>query len=111
MLVARALVVEDLLRVRAVDTTAPRLVLHFVVATLFALGHARPARRRAVVGHWSIALALCFAGVRTSIATIGLVSRGGRGGEGPLERLLDQLVVARATSLTSSPRSRSSRST
>ena len=101
VLVARALVVEDLLRVRAVDTTAPRLVLHYVVALLFTwvvlglLGHA----------HWVIVvgtLALCFGGVRTSIATIGLVNRGFRGSEGPLERLLDQLVV-RARSMTAEP--------
>jgi serine phosphatase RsbU (regulator of sigma subunit) len=99
VLVARALVVEDLLRVRAIDTTVPRLVLHFSMATLFTwivllmLGHV----------HWlvaAVALALCFAGVRTSIAVVALVNRGGRSDEGPLERLLDQLVV-RARSLTS----------
>lgn len=101
VLVARALVVEDLLRVRAIDTTAPQLVLHFSVAVLFAwvtLG---------VLGHatwWGtgIALAMCFLGVRTTIATVGLVNRGARAGEGPLERLLDQLVV-RARTLTSEP--------
>jgi len=101
ILVARALVVEDLLRVRAVDTTAPKLVMHFTAATLFAwvtLG---------IVGRISwwmtaIVLALCFAGVRTTVATLGLINRGARGGEGPLERLLDQLVV-RARGLTSEP--------
>ncbi|MBV8760329.1 MAG: SpoIIE family protein phosphatase [Deltaproteobacteria bacterium] len=101
VLVARALVVEDLLRVRAIDTTAPQLVLHFTVAVLFGwlmLG---------VLGHvtwWGmgIALSLSYLGVRTTIATVGLINRGARGGEGPLERLLDQLVV-RARALTSEP--------
>lgn len=101
VLVARALVVEDLLRVRAIDTTAPRLVLHYVVAlflTWVVLG---------LLGHvyWLVivvTLSICFIGVRVSIATIGLVNRGGRGGEGPLERLLDQLVI-RARTMTSEP--------
>jgi serine phosphatase RsbU (regulator of sigma subunit) len=101
VLVTRALVVEDVLRVRAIDTTAPRLVMHFVVALLLTW---------VVLGmlgqiYWPylvLTLAICFVGVRVSIATIGLVNRGGRGGEGPLERLLDQLVV-RARTLTSEP--------
>jgi serine phosphatase RsbU (regulator of sigma subunit) len=101
VLIGRALVVEDVLRVRAVDTTLPRLMLHFVVATLLAwvalglLGQVR----------WPIAvggLALCFVAVRASIATYGLVNRDRRGGEGPLDRLLDQLVV-RSRTHTSEP--------
>ncbi len=101
VLVARALVVEDLLRVRAIDTTAPRLVLHFSVAVMFAwvtLG----VLGRATWWGTGIALAMCFLGVRTIIATVGLVNRGARGSEGPLERLLDQLVL-RARSLTGEP--------
>lgn len=101
VLVARALVVEDLLRVRAIDTTAPRLVLHFSVAVLFAwvtLG----VLGRATWWGTGIALAMCFLGVRTIIATVGLVNRGARGSEGPLERLLDQLVL-RARTLTGEP--------
>src|ERR1041384_2557221 len=34
LMVVRALIVEDLLRVRAVDTTAPLLVLYFATGTL-----------------------------------------------------------------------------
>ncbi|HWO27025.1 MAG TPA: PP2C family protein-serine/threonine phosphatase [Kofleriaceae bacterium] len=102
LLVVRALVVEDLLRVRAVDTTAPRLVVHFAAAALLAwlalteLGPRAPA--------WSVAvgIGLAFAGVRAAIAMFDLVTRGGRGGEGPLDRLLAQLVT-RARALTQPP--------
>lgn len=99
LLVVRALVVEDLLRVRAVDTGAPLLVAHFAAAVLLGwsvlalLGPERP--------WWltMLTLLLVFAAVRAVVATIGLVNRGGRPGEGPLERLLDQLVT-RARTMT-----------
>jgi serine phosphatase RsbU (regulator of sigma subunit) len=102
LLVVRALVVEDLLRVRAIDTTAPRLVVHFAAAALLAwlsltqLGPRAPA--------WAVAVGLGFAlaGVRAAIAMFGLVTRGGRGREGPLDRLLAQLVT-RARALTQPP--------
>src|SRR5205085_8250322 len=45
----------------------------------------------------AISLLMVFASVRASVATIGLVNRGGRPGEGPLERLLDQLVTRSRT--------------
>lgn len=92
LLVVRALIVEDLLRVRAVDTAAPLSVVYFAAGALLAwtalaaLGAAMP---------WpltALALVMCFAAVRVSVATVGLVSRGARGGEGPLDRLLAQLV-------------------
>lgn len=97
LLVVRALVVEDLLRVRAVDTSAPLLIAHFAAAVLLGwvvltmLGEGSP--------WWivTIALLLVFAAVRASVATIGLVNRGGRPGEGPLERLLEQLVTRART--------------
>lgn len=92
LLIIRALVVEDLLRVRAIDTTAPRLVLHLALAILLgwiALGIAATPTWWGVV----LALALSFAGVRVTIATVGLVNRGGRSAHGPLDRLLAQLVV------------------
>lgn len=97
LLVVRALVVEDLLRVRAVDTSAPLLVAHFAAAVLLGwvvlamLGEGSP--------WWlvTIALLLVFGAVRASVATIGLVNRGGRAGEGPLERLLEQLVTRART--------------
>src|SRR5262249_45648321 len=40
----------------------------------------------------ALALVMCFAAVRVSVATVGLVSSGARGREGPLDRLLAQLV-------------------
>lgn len=93
LLVVRALVVEDLLRVRAVDTNAPLLVGHLAAAILLGwvvlvlLGHRAP--------WWmtTLSLLVAFGGVRAAVAVISLVNRGGRPGEGPLERLLDQLVT------------------
>ena len=92
LLVVRALVVEDLLRVRAVDTRAPMLVAHLAVALL--LGWVVSAQLGEVP--WLVrALVLCFVliSVRASIVTIALVLRRGHGGEGPLERLLAQLTT------------------
>jgi serine phosphatase RsbU (regulator of sigma subunit) len=99
LLFVRALVVDDLLRVRAVDTGAPLLVVYFVASAvlgwiaLAVLGAPLP---------WPItafSLVLSFAAVRLSVATVGLVSRSARGGAGPLDRLLDQLV-GRARAMT-----------
>ncbi len=92
LLIVRALVFEDLLRVRAVDTTAPLLVVFFASAiflgwiVLSLLGSSPP--------WWvvTVALVMTFGAVRASVATISLVQRGGRLGDGPLERLLAQLV-------------------
>jgi serine phosphatase RsbU (regulator of sigma subunit) len=91
LLVVRALIVEDLLRVRAVDTTAPLLVLHFAGAA--ALGWV--CLLLIPDAPWwgaSAILALCFIGVRNTISTFALIDRGARGGEGPLERLIAQFV-------------------
>ncbi|HMG56148.1 MAG TPA: PP2C family protein-serine/threonine phosphatase, partial [Kofleriaceae bacterium] len=102
LLVVRALIVEDLLRVRAVDTTAPQLVLYFATGVL--LAWVALAELAAPVP-WPLtaaALILCFAAVRVSVASIALVARGARGGEGPLDRLLAQLV-GRARGLASPP--------
>jgi serine phosphatase RsbU (regulator of sigma subunit) len=102
LLVVRALVVEDLLRVRAVDTAAPLLIVYFTTATLLAwlalteLGAPLP---------WpltTLAVVLCFVAVRVAVAAISLVSRGARGGKGPLDRLLAQLV-GRARAMTAPP--------
>ncbi len=97
LLVVRALVVEDLLRVRAIQTGAPLLIAHLAAAILLGwvvlvlLGPSTP--------WWvvAIALLLVFGAVRASVATVSLVNRGGRPGEGPLERLLDQLVTRART--------------
>lgn len=102
LLVVRALVVEDLLRVRALDTTAPLVVVHLATAILLAWGVLT------LLGPspwWvtAIGLGLCFGGTRASIATIGMiVNRRERGGEGPLDRLLAQLV-SRARTMTTAP--------
>jgi serine phosphatase RsbU (regulator of sigma subunit) len=102
LLVVRALVVEDLLRVRAVDTAAPLLIVYFATGALLAwvalteLGGPLP---------WTLtamAVVVCFAAVRVAIATISLVNQGARGGAGPLDRLLAQLV-SRARVLTAAP--------
>ena len=92
LLVVRALVVEDLLRVRAVDTRAPMLVAHFAAALLLGwvvivqLGDAPWLVRVLVIG-------FVLLSVRASVVTISLVNRRGHGGEGPLERLLAQLMT------------------
>jgi len=99
LLVLRALVVEDLLRVRAVDTTAPLLVLHFAGAIF--LGWVCLAQIPPPVPWWgaTAALALCFIGVRNVIVTFALIDRGARGGGGALDRLLGQFVT-RARAMT-----------
>ena len=101
LLIVRALVFEDLLRVRAVDTTAPLLVVFFA-ASIF-LGWI-VLQLMGSPPWWVVTLALVmtFGGVRASVATISLVQRGGRLGEGPLERLLAQLV-GRARTETAAP--------
>lgn len=102
LLVVRALVVEDLLRVRAVDTAAPLLVAHAAAAIL--LGWVVLEQLGPTTPWWGTALALCvcFVGARATITAIGLINRGGRSGEGPLERLLAQLV-GRARALIDAP--------
>jgi serine phosphatase RsbU (regulator of sigma subunit) len=102
LLVVRALVVEDLLRVRAIDTTAPLLVLYFATGVLLAWVALVELAAPVPWPLTGLALILCFAAVRVSIATIALVTRGARSVEGPLDRLLAQLV-GRARGLTSSP--------
>lgn len=103
VLLARALVVEDLLRVRAIDNTMPQLVLHLAGAIL--LGWV--ALELVSGGHvvWWLAalvLVLSFASVRVIVATFGLINRGARERASTLDRLLGQLV-ARARPLESEP--------
>ncbi|HEY0479839.1 MAG TPA: hypothetical protein VGD37_20110, partial [Kofleriaceae bacterium] len=102
LLVVRALVVEDLLRVRAVDTTAPLLVLYFATGALLAWVALAALAAPIPWPLTALALILCFAAVRVSVATIGLVARGAREGDGPLDRLLAQLV-GRARGLSAAP--------
>jgi serine phosphatase RsbU (regulator of sigma subunit) len=102
LLLVRALVAEELLRVRAVDTTPPLLVVYFAAGallgwlTLIVLGAPLP---------WpltTLTLVMGLLAVRVSIATIGLVTRGARGATGSLDRLLTQLID-RAAMLTEPP--------
>src|SRR5213078_2609799 len=87
LLVVRALIVEDLLRVRAVDTAAPLLVVHFAGGTLLGwvtlslLPHDAP--------WWMLATVILISliGVRLVVTTFALIDRGARHGGGPLERL------------------------
>src|SRR5580704_7312925 len=102
VVVVRALLFEDLLRVRAVDTTAPQLLLHLALAIL--LGWIALVLLGTHTLWWGAAavLALVFASVRVLVAVIGLVVRGARGGESTLDCLLGQLVT-RARGLRGEP--------
>jgi serine phosphatase RsbU (regulator of sigma subunit) len=103
VLVARALVVEDLLRVRAVDTLAPRFVLHLAGAIL--LGWVVLGLLDSTTTPWwllAIVLVISFISVRIALAVLGLINRGGRHAESTLDRLLYQLV-ARARPLEREP--------
>src|SRR5206468_9765054 len=102
LLVVRALVVEDLLRVRAVDTTAPLLVAHYIGALL--LGWVALDELPRGVPWWicAVVLVISFIGIRMTLTMFKLISRGARGREGPLERLVAQLV-GRARALTAPP--------
>jgi sigma-B regulation protein RsbU (phosphoserine phosphatase) len=106
LLVVRALVVEDLLRVRAVDTTAPVLVLYFAAGALLAwVALAVLATSDGGGVPWpltGLVLIVCFAAVRITVAAMALVTRGARSSEGPLDRLLAQLV-GRARNLAAPP--------
>lgn len=92
LLVVRALVVEDLLRVRAVDTTAPALVLYFAAGALLAWAALAELAPPVPWPLTALVLILCFAAVRITVAAMTLVTRGARSSEGPLDRLLAQLV-------------------
>ena len=93
ILVIRALIFEDLLRVRAVDDTAPRVLLHLAFAIL--LGWVSLAMLRPSLTWWGGALVMLvvFAGVRVTISIFELISRGGRTADTTLDRLLGQLVT------------------
>jgi serine phosphatase RsbU (regulator of sigma subunit) len=86
------------LRVRAVDTRAPRIVLHSAGAILLGWVCLAQVPDAPWWGATAI-LALCFVGVRNTITTFALIDRGARGGGGPLQRLLAQFVT-RSRALT-----------
>lgn len=88
VLALRALLLEDVLRVRAVDMRLPRLVATWLVATMlgwFVLTLLGPAQ-----AGWTnaLALVLVYVAVRVAISLLGVVNRGGHVHSGPLERLL-----------------------
>ncbi|MEZ4360870.1 MAG: PP2C family protein-serine/threonine phosphatase [Kofleriaceae bacterium] len=87
----RALVVDDLLRVRAFDRRAPLLVVHFVGAVL--LGWAALEVLGGRVPWWGQAAALLgsFSLVRAAVALASLLARGARVSRGPREEVLAEL--------------------
>ncbi|MEO6776237.1 MAG: SpoIIE family protein phosphatase [Kofleriaceae bacterium] len=98
VLVVRALIFEDLLRVRAVDDTAPRVLIHLVLAVL--LGWVALAQLGPGLRWWAAALVMAcvFAGVRVTISVFRLISRGGRTSESTLDRLVNQIATHARTS-------------
>lgn len=98
VLVVRALIFEDLLRVRAVDDTAPRVLLHLVLSVL--LGWVALAQLGPTLKWWgaAIVMACVFTGVRVTISIFKLISRGGRAHENTLDRLANQLATRARTS-------------
>jgi serine phosphatase RsbU (regulator of sigma subunit) len=90
-LTLRTLVVDDLLRVRAVDTRVPWVLLYLALLTLAGWAILELVGRE--LPWWVLAMAMlaAFLGVRVSMAVISLINRGGRRVEGPLQRLLGQL--------------------
>ncbi len=98
LVVLRAILVDDLLRVRALDTSAPRLVALFVATVLLSWVALSLVDRTTWWGT-TLTLLQCCIGVRVSMSVVGLVNRGARVHEGPLDRLLAQLV-SRARAMT-----------
>ena len=92
LLILRALIVEDILRVRAIDSAAPLLVVLMCATLLLAWVGLSLLGPQATWWGVAITSGLCFAGVRATAAAIALVSRGARRNEGPLDRLVGQLV-------------------
>lgn len=88
----RALMVDDLLRARAVDTRVPRTISMWVATTLFGWMVLR------LIGQprriWGDALALvgAYCAIRTLLAVIALMQRGAAGNLGPLARLLQHFT-------------------
>ncbi len=97
VLVVRALIVDDLLRVRAVDDTVPRVLLHLAVATLLGWVALSVLGSRLVWWGGGLVMLCVFAGARVSISVFSLVSRGGRMTDNTLDRLLIQLVTRART--------------
>lgn len=93
VLALRALVVEDLLRVRAIDTRAPALVMHLAGAVLLGGAVLQLLDRRMPWWGEVIALVGAFGSVRVAVAVATLIVRGARLFQEPRERLLVQLTT------------------
>jgi serine phosphatase RsbU (regulator of sigma subunit) len=102
LLFVRALIADDLLRVRAVDTGAPLLVVYFAAGALLGWTALAVLPRPLPWILTALTLVACFIAVRVSVAVVNVVIRGARGGLGPRDRLLAQLV-GRARTMTSPP--------
>jgi serine phosphatase RsbU (regulator of sigma subunit) len=93
VLALRALVVEDLLRVRAIDTRAPQLMTHLAGGVLLGWAVLQLLHRRLPWWGEAIALIGAFGSVRVGVAIVTLIVRGARLFQKPLERLLVQLTT------------------
>lgn len=93
VLALRALVVEDLLRVRAIDTRAPQLVMHLAGAVLLGWAVLQMLERRMPWWGEAIALIGAFGSVRVGVAVAALMARGARLFQAPRDRLLVQLTA------------------
>lgn len=93
VLALRALVLEDLLHVRAIDTRAPQLVLHLAAAVLLGWLILEVLDQRMPWWGQTIALLGTFTSVRVAVAVTTLVVRGARLFQKPRERLLVDLAA------------------
>jgi serine phosphatase RsbU (regulator of sigma subunit) len=93
VLALRALVLEDLLRVRAIDTRAPQLVLHLAGAVLLGWLILEVVGRQMPWWVQTLALVGAFSSIRVAIAVTTLVVRGARLFQEPRERLLAQFAL------------------
>ncbi|MBK7538280.1 MAG: SpoIIE family protein phosphatase [Myxococcales bacterium] len=93
VLMLRALVIEDLLRARAIDTRAPEAVIHVVGALL--LGWGVLALFDGALPWWGQAVALvgAFASVHLAVVVAVLITRGARVARGTRERFLSQFAA------------------
>ncbi len=94
----RALLLEDLLRVRIIDARAPQLVLHLAGGVLLGWGVLELLDQRMPWWGQTIALIGAFASIRVAVAVTTLVVRGARLFQAPRDRLLAGLATRCRTS-------------
>jgi serine phosphatase RsbU (regulator of sigma subunit) len=96
----RALIVEDVLRARAVDTTLPRTIATWLATAFFGwvlltlLGEYGSKNHSIGAVPWAVGIVLvaAYCSVRIAMAIVFLILRGGRVRIGPLDRLLQHFV-------------------